>query len=139
MDKRKAETSNDEIQSLVGDSNLFLNVLPVDDNVGDGARVAEIEIMIAEPDARRRGMGLEAVLIMLKYGVDVLRIEEFIAKIGLDNEKSIHLFEKLHFTESSRSEVFHEVTLHATVTDAWSGHINRQLGVDSLRMEAYKK
>ena len=47
---------------MVGDVNLFLN------NV-DNRLCAEIEVMIAEPSSRGRGLGLEATLIMMHYGM----------------------------------------------------------------------
>ncbi|KAF9352009.1 N-acetyltransferase 9 [Mortierella sp. AD094] len=46
---------------MVGDVNLFFN-----DH--DDPHSAEIEIMIAEPDYRRKGMGLEALCMMITYG-----------------------------------------------------------------------
>jgi len=48
--------------SMVGDVNLFLN------NV-DNCCCAEIEVMIAEPSSRGKGLGLEATLTMMHYGV----------------------------------------------------------------------
>ena len=46
---------------MVGDVNLFYN-----DH--DDPHSAEIEIMIAEPTYRRKGMGLEALRMMITYG-----------------------------------------------------------------------
>jgi len=48
--------------SMVGDVNLFLN------NV-ENRHCAEVEVMIAEPSSRGRGLGLEATLTMMYYGV----------------------------------------------------------------------
>ena len=46
---------------MAGDVNLFFN----DE---DNCHSAEIEVMIAEPECRGKGMGREAVLAMLRYG-----------------------------------------------------------------------
>ena len=46
---------------MVGDVNLFFND-------PDDAAAAEIDIMIAEPDCRGRGLGREAVTLMMQYG-----------------------------------------------------------------------
>jgi len=46
---------------MVGDVNLFLN------NV-DNRHCAEIEVMIAEPSSRGKGLGLEATVNMMYYG-----------------------------------------------------------------------
>ncbi|XP_060073675.1 N-acetyltransferase 9-like protein isoform X1 [Ylistrum balloti] len=106
-----SEKSNeDEISAMVGDVNLFFNDK-------DNKHSAEIEIMIAEPSARRKGFGKESLLCMMKYGKEILKIEEFTAKIGFSNEASIQLFQKLGFKEVSRSDVFEEVTLKYSVPD----------------------
>ncbi|KAH8279992.1 hypothetical protein KR054_011198, partial [Drosophila jambulina] len=55
--------NQDEIAAMVGDTNLFLHPDPEDED----QQVAEAEIMIAEPAARGRGYGREAMLLMLKY------------------------------------------------------------------------
>ena len=85
---------------MVGDTNLFLQE--------DG--VAEAEIMIAEMEARGGGLGREAIMLMLRYGAEVLKVKQFQAKIKFSNTTSQNLFNKLGFKESSRSEVFCETT-----------------------------
>lgn len=93
---------------MAGDVNLFLD---------DGRQnVAEIEIMIAEPSCRRNGLGKEALLTMMDYGITNLGIQKYEAKIGCSNVASLTLFQKLGFTEVSVSEVFKEVTLEMQVT-----------------------
>ena len=49
---------------MVGDVNLFFN----DPN---DASTAEVDIMIAEPGCRGRGLGTEAVTLMMNYGIRV--------------------------------------------------------------------
>lgn len=96
--------------SLIGDTNLFL------DNESNSA---ETEIMIAESDARRKKFGWEAMLLMMKFGQSYLNSKKFIAKIGFSNEKSQKMFEKMHFKEISRSDVFQEVTYERECTKEW--------------------
>ncbi len=90
---------------MVGDTNLFLGR---DDNDDDD--VAEVEIMIAEKSARRRGLGWEAVCAMLRYGAEELSVRTFEAKVKVDNGPSHGMFAKLGFVEVGRSEVFKEVS-----------------------------
>ncbi|KAH3863476.1 N-acetyltransferase 9-like protein isoform X3 [Dreissena polymorpha] len=112
LDKSKYHGSvSTEIESMVGDVNLFFN--EADDNT-----TAEIEIMIAEPLARGRGFGKEALLCMMIFGFEELSIRRYTAKIGYSNETSLKMFSKLGFTEVSRSEVFKEVTLELRVMDS---------------------
>ena len=77
----------DEIRSMVGDVNLFLND-PED------RTVAEIDVMIAEPGSRGQGLGEETVSLMMGYGADRLGVRQFVAKIHETNAASLHLFRK---------------------------------------------
>ena len=99
----------DEVKAMVGDTNLFLQE--------DG--VAEAEIMIAEVEARGGGLGWEAMLLMLRYGVEELKVKQFQAKIKFSNTASEKLFKKIGLKESSRSEVFCETTLICDVDKAF--------------------
>ncbi|XP_010488723.1 PREDICTED: N-acetyltransferase 9-like protein [Camelina sativa] len=108
----KGDLANGEphIEAMTGDVNIYMN--DVDDR-----KVAEVEIMIAEPRSRGKGLGKESVLMMMAYGVKNLEIHKFTAKIGDSNTASLSLFRKLGFEESSYSSIFKEVTLEYTVTD----------------------
>ena len=93
------------IDRMVGDVNLFLNY------EGDKDR-AEVEIMIANIDARRKGMAKEALEIIMQYASIKLDICYFVAKIGANNKPSIKLFEKaLGFSRISFCDTFLEYTL----------------------------
>ncbi|KAJ7376416.1 N-acetyltransferase 9 [Desmophyllum pertusum] len=90
VDKNKwLQPEMTEIECMAGDVNLF-----VDDSQRD---VAEIEIMIAEPSCRRCGLGREALLTMMNYGITSLGVQKYVAKIGCGNEPSLTLFHKLGF------------------------------------------
>ncbi|KAF9571654.1 N-acetyltransferase 9 [Mortierella alpina] len=92
-------------QTMVGDVNLFFN-----DH--DDPHSAEIEIMIAEPTYRRKGMGLEAIRMMITYAYESLGTKRITAKISTENEGSIQLFlTQLGFNQIGYSQIFEEVTL----------------------------
>lgn len=133
-------------EALIGDTNLFLNqdyFLPGSDDenthqdLNNESIVAEAEIMIAEPEARGKGFGKEAILLMLKYGQSELGVQEFVSKIGYDNVTSQHLFTKLQFSEQSRSEVFQEIAFKRTVDDAWIKWLNNE--VSEYKIEDYER
>ncbi|SPP80512.1 N-acetyltransferase 9-like protein [Drosophila guanche] len=120
---------NDEIAAMVGDTNLFLRHDP-DTN----ERVAEAEIMIAEPQARGTGYGREAMLLMLKYAQSQLQLHKFEVKIDMDNAVSLRLFESFQFVETARVKVFHEVTMQREITTEWIDWLDQQV---ELRMVSY--
>ncbi|EGD72067.1 N-acetyltransferase 9 [Salpingoeca rosetta] len=110
LDRQVFDASSDEIEAMVGDVNLFFND-------PDSKSTAEIEIMIAEPSARGKGFGRQALLMMMDYAVKNLSVTKLVAKIGFSNAPSLALFERLGFKEVSRSEVFKEVTLEVQSTE----------------------
>ncbi|XP_072167738.1 alpha/beta-tubulin-N-acetyltransferase 9-like isoform X2 [Diadema setosum] len=108
LDRSKWEAGENEIDAMCGDVNLFFNV-------SEDPSSAEIEIMVAEQACRGKGIGKEAILIMMYYGVRFLNVKRYVAKIGEKNTVSLQLFKKLGFQETSVSKVFQEVTLELEV------------------------
>ncbi|KAJ3382563.1 N-acetyltransferase 9 [Chytriomyces hyalinus] len=96
---------------MVGDVNLYFT------DFEDAMGRPEIEVMIAEPSVRRKGLGLEALQLIMQYAVErVPSIHTFVAKVSLKNDASRALFtKKLGFVEVSVSQVFGEVTLEKKV------------------------
>ncbi|XP_049888078.1 alpha/beta-tubulin-N-acetyltransferase 9 isoform X1 [Pectinophora gossypiella] len=111
LDKCHYEQESDEIESMIGDTNIFI--------VDRELEIGEIEIMLAEETARGKKLGWEAVILMLLYGIKHIHLKMFEAKISFSNEISITMFKKLGFEEKSRSDVFQEVTLQKKVTEEW--------------------
>ncbi|XP_076615814.1 alpha/beta-tubulin-N-acetyltransferase 9 [Chaetodon auriga] len=108
LDKQRwAGTSVEEEQCMVGDVNIFLTD-PTDPTL------AELEVMIAEPSYRGKGIGKEVTRMMMYYGLTKLGVRKFEVKIGLENEASIAMFKKLGFQEVMVCQVFQEVTLEMT-------------------------
>ncbi|KAF7731905.1 N-acetyltransferase 9 [Apophysomyces ossiformis] len=112
---------------MIGDVNIFLNDPDNDLTFG------EIEIMVAEEDFRRNGYGLEALKMMMSYGLTELGLRTFHAKISLTNQPSIDLFKnRLKFYEVSVSSVFQETTLEWSLeeTEAEEGVYGSKATVD---------
>lgn len=107
---------------MIGDTNLFF--CNFDANV-----VAEAEIMIAEPWARGRKCGWQAMLLMLLYGINYLGIKEFVVKISLHNEISIRMFSNMGFIQISVSSVFEEVTMNKIVDKTWVDWLTQTVGI----------
>ncbi|CAH1434593.1 unnamed protein product [Lactuca virosa] len=96
------------IEAMVGDVNIYMNDL-------EDSHLAEIEIMIAEPKSRGKGLGMESVLMMTVFAIENHNINTFRAKIGDSNEASLNMFRKLGFKEVSHSLIFKEVTLELPI------------------------
>ena len=110
------ETRDDAL--LCGDINAFFSdYFESDWQTGDPepsmvptGRVAEINLMIAEKQSRRKGIAEEALaLFMRAIEENTAGTRLFVAKIQLQNTASIKLFEKIGFHEFKRIECFNEV------------------------------
>ena len=105
------------IDAMVGDVNLFFHAWLREEDDTDYA-VAEVEVMIGEPSARRKGLATGAVRMMLDYAATELATRKFVAKIKMANEPSLAMFtSKLGFIEVDKDEGFQEIELHLTLSD----------------------
>ena len=73
--------------AMVGDVNLFFES-------DSKCRAAEIEVMIAEAEFRRRGFAEESLRMMMAFAAHVFGTARFVAKILDENTASLTLFEK---------------------------------------------
>ncbi|XP_023770098.1 uncharacterized protein LOC111918692 [Lactuca sativa] len=109
------------VEAMVGDVNIYMNDL-------EDSNLAEIEIMIAEPKSRGKGLGMESVLMMTVFAIENHKINTFRAKIGDSNEASLNMFRKLGFKEVSHSLIFKEVTLELPITPEKSKELIQLVG-----------
>jgi N-acetyltransferase 9-like protein len=128
LDSKIYSQTNCEVASMIGDVNIFLND-PNDLSVG------EIEIMIAEEDHRGKGKGKEALLLMLRFAIELIKIEKMVAKIKMDNKTSIKLFERLGFVKESQSDYFREFTYSWIKKDNSLGLINILQNTNHIQYE----
>ncbi|KAH9604229.1 hypothetical protein KSS87_014522 [Heliosperma pusillum] len=68
--------------------------------------------------SRGKGLGKEAVLMMMAFAIEKLAIHTFRVKIGESNQSSLYLFRKLGFEDTTFSEVFKEWTLELPLTNS---------------------
>lgn len=111
---------------MIGDVNLFLSTEENDDKSPSAAtspkRRAEMEIMIAEPSARRQGYALGTMQVFLSWASEALNLppSAFFARVGAGNAGSIALFEKLGFRKGQYVAVFDEQQMDWAGGAAWS-------------------
>jgi RimJ/RimL family protein N-acetyltransferase len=116
------------LSAMVGDVNMFLSdedepedyryernnahAASCSDRIKESYRQAELDIMIAEKEHRKRGVGQEAVALMMLYGATHCHLRRIFCKINQDNAASLHLFQsKLGFRQCAYAECFREVEL----------------------------
>ncbi|KAI0169650.1 GNAT domain-containing protein [Hypoxylon sp. FL1284] len=123
----------DRPDRMVGDVNLFLTPWDPDEDGGEEEKEeegktyvrAEVDIMIANPAHRGRGLGRAVLVEFLAFvrghldGIlaeynnagspDAPRLREVVAKIGADNGRSVALFRGLGFRQRGGVNYFGEV------------------------------
>lgn len=129
LDKSIFQSTGDEIAAMIGDTNLFFNDTECE-------FTAEAEIMIAEKESRGKKRGWEAILLMLRYGIEALNVKKYRVKITFENEASINMFRKLNFHEVEKSDIFQEITLENNINSEWKKWLHLKT-MDSIRDEFY--
>lgn len=125
-----------EICAMVGDVNIFL--LSPDDNdmveeSADLKNIAELEIMIADKAFRGKGLGIEAIYLMMNYALQHLKsppLKKFIVKIDDTNTPSIKMFEKLGFSQFNYSAVFKQISLKLEINENFYSNDSNQNPTD---------
>jgi RimJ/RimL family protein N-acetyltransferase len=94
---------------------------------------AEIDIMVAEHTSRSKGIGREAVVLMMQYASDQLLpgLRRFFCKINADNDASRTLFEKkLGFRQCNYAECFQQYEYDLKYQDELGGWASSSAVVD---------
>lgn len=118
--------------AMIGDVNLYVN--------SNEESRGELEVMIAEPAARRKGFAYQAILMMIAYTHEEMNIRFFEVRISRDNNPSLSLFkDKLGFVEVDFSEFFNEVRLELDLSDPHKLHpILKKLDVCISKRSKYQ-
>lgn len=107
--------------AMAGDVNVFFR-----DDI-DGA---EIEVMVAEPASRRKGIAQEALELMMRFAAEEYGVGRFVAKIIKQNESSLRLFrEKLGFTDVEYISVFETYVLEKRMPGREGGRSEPSAGL----------
>lgn len=88
--------------------------------------------MIADQGSLGKRYGWESMLLMLKYGLEEIKVNKFVAKIGQDNLKSINMFQKMKFDEVGRSEVFKEITFERQISEDWIQWLEKEIDYEKV-------
>lgn len=119
-----------ERMCICGDVNLYLS--REEDEVS-----GEIEVMVADPASRRRGLAADALKMMMAYAHKHLGCAAFVAKILSDNAASISLFRKLHFVHVRDLAVFSESHFQLEVSEGDGAVLLRQVAEGCVE-ESYR-
>ena len=106
--RQKLEENAPVFSMLEKDTGAFIGNIEFMD-VADGVAELGIAITAAMQD---RGCGTEAILAMVRYGMDTLGLHRVFLRVYLDNARAIHVYEKCGFREYDRTDddVFMEIT-----------------------------
>lgn len=77
---------------------------------------AEIEVMIAEPRLRRRGLATEALRVVMAYASAELGTRAFVAKVLRENAASVAMLQRVGFEQWKEVAVFDEVHMRRELT-----------------------
>ena len=99
---------NGSSAEMIGDVNLYFHD-------SDEPTTGEIEIMIAEPSRRRKGLATEALKLFMQFAVSTLGTTKFVAKISNKNTPSIGLFKSLGYNIYKLVEAFDETHMDFVV------------------------
>lgn len=78
------------------ETNDFLGIARLEDIMLPHSR-AEVGISIYDPEKRGKGYGTDAMLVMLGIGFNILGLHSIYLDTMEDNERSIHVYEKIGF------------------------------------------
>ena len=108
---------DDVTSGMCGDVNAFLS--EIDDDDDETGVSAELEIMIAEPAQRRRGLARTALQMFIAYLLErVPRVGRLVVKVTDANVPSLRLFESLGFTVHKPMPIFQQTELRLSVASA---------------------
>ena len=104
LEEMQRETRLDLVQYLVGDVNISLAESFDNDDIE-----AEVNIMIAEVIARRKGLSTLIVRYLIGSLKEIGVGRRMLATINDDNVESINLFKKLGFLERKTMACFKQI------------------------------
>lgn len=140
------------VDAMVGDVNLFVSDEEDEEEIDPFApwtetsvadtkhqqQQAEVDIMIADPAYRGKGLGREATILMMLYGAKNLGFRRFFCKINEDNHSSRALFQlKLGFVEIAYVAVFkqYELELKRSINEELVSYLSTLLGSDLTTLD----
>ncbi len=62
-------------------------------------RRAGLGIVVLKSENRNKGIGAEAIDLLMRYAFRILDLHQLFVNVGADNEASIHLFQKMGFLQ----------------------------------------
>jgi GNAT superfamily N-acetyltransferase len=96
-----------------------------------------VQVMVAEPRSRRKGIAAEALRLMMAYAIHFRGARGFTAKISSGNAHSRKLFHKLGFVLVKDMACFDEVHYSMSEADspaAWGALVQAAHGIEQQSM-----
>ncbi len=89
---------------------------------------AEIGLFIGLPELWDRGLGFDVLQTMLRFGFEQMNLHRIYLRVYAENERAIHLYEKVGFQHEGRWREaefrhghYHDLLWMSMVRDEWTG------------------
>lgn len=81
--------------------------------------VVETSIQIGNPEFRGKGRGLEAMLLLIHYGITELKARQFHAIVFENDKRAVNFFDKLGFEAAQKNHKTREIKMIKDVNPCW--------------------
>lgn len=97
-------------------------------NISEANASADLSIIVGDEKDRERGLGTEAIRVILRYGFEQLKLHRVGLSVFEFNTTAISAYEKLGFREEGRMRralhrdgAFHDAILMSLLASEWEG------------------
>jgi len=98
------------------------------DHIDGKNACAEAGLVIGEPDLWDQGLGGDVLRTLLRYGFEQLNLNRIYLRVFADNERAVHLYEKIGFQHEGRWREaefrhgrYHDMLWMSVLHHEWTG------------------
>ena len=126
FEEREKSSADDSFAIHRRDEDRPIGVIGLS-NIGRADGSADLSVILGEAEARDKGLGTEAIRLILSYAFEDLSLKSVALSVFDFNEAAIHTYENLGFEREGRmreairrDDGFHDAILMRILASAWS-------------------
>ena len=126
FEEREKSSADDSFAIHRRDEDRPIGVIGLS-NIGRADASANLSVILGEAEARDKGLGTEAIRLILSYAFENLGLNSVALSVFDFNEAAIHTYENLGFEREGRmreairrDDGFHDAILMRILASAWS-------------------